>query len=81
MKKLISILLVTVMLFAVMAPAASAVNAYEYLPTIYLRGNGEALYYPDGTRLVASFEDLDLTSEDSSINKDKIVETVVNILK
>ena len=81
MKKLISILLVTVMLFAVMAPMASAVNAYEYLPTIYIRGNGEALYYPDGTRLVASFDDLDLGGEGSGINKDKIVETAVNILK
>ena len=81
MKKLISILLVTVMLFAVMAPMASAVNAYEYLPTIYIRGNGEALYYPDGTRLVASFEDLDLGGEGSGIDKDKIVETAVNILK
>ena len=70
MKKLISILLVTVMLFAVMAPAVSAVNAYEYLPTIYIRGNGEALYYPDGTRLVASFDDLDLTSEENGIRSD-----------
>lgn len=81
MKKLISILLVTVMLFAVMAPMASAVNAYDYLPTIYIRGNGEALYYPDGTRLVASFDDLSLGGEEGGIDKDTIVETAVNILK
>ncbi|MBR2079873.1 MAG: hypothetical protein IJ962_06590 [Clostridia bacterium] len=81
MKKLISILLVTVMLFAVMAPAVSAVNAYEYLPTIYIRGNGEELYYPDGTRLVASFDDLSLGGEEGGIDKDTIVETAVNILK
>ncbi len=81
MKKIISILLVTVMLFAVMAPMASAANAYEYLPTIYIRGNGEPLYYPDGTRLVASFEDLSFGGDESGIDTDVIVETAVNILK
>lgn len=80
MKKIISILLVTVMLFVVMAPMASAVNAYEYLPTIYIRGNGETLYYPDGTVLVADLESLSLGGEDG-IDKDTIVETAVNILK
>ena len=81
MKKMLSILLVTVMLFAVMAPMSSAVNSYEYLPTIYIRGNGEELYYPDGTRLVASFDDLSLGGEEGGIDKDTIVETAVNILK
>ena len=82
MKKLISLLLVTLMLFAVMAPAASAVNAYEYLPTIYIRGNGETLYYPDGTVLVADLESLSFgDGEDGGLDKDTIVETAVNILK
>ena len=82
MKKLISILLVTVMLFAVMAPMASAVNAYDYLPTIYIRGSGETLYYPDGTVLAADLESLSLgDGGEGGIDKDTIVETAVNILK
>lgn len=80
MKKLIAIFL-TVILISLSLPVATAVNDYEYLPTIYIRGNGEALYYPDGTRLVASFEDLSFGTGDSGIDKDVIVETVVNILK
>ena len=79
MKKLISLLLVTLMLFAVMAPAASAAN--ERTPIVYIRGNGDGLYYPDGTLCVAQFEDLSLDGEDSSFTKDKIIETAVNILK
>ncbi len=79
MKKLISLLLVTLMLFAVMAPMASAAN--ERTPIVYIRGNGDGLYYPDGTLCVAQFEDLSLDGEDNSFTKDKIVETTVNILK
>ena len=79
MKKLISLLLVTVMLFAVMAPMASAAN--ERTPIVYIRGNGDGIFYPDGTLCVAQFEELSLGGDDSSVNKDKIVETVVNILK
>ena len=78
MKKIISILLVTVMLFAVMAPMASAAN--ERTPIVYIRGNGDGLYYPDGTLCVAQFEDLSLGGDDG-IDKDVIVETAVNILK
>ncbi len=81
MKKLISVILAAIMLFAVTAPAASAVNTYEYLPTVYIRGNGEELCYPDGTPLVADLKDLSLGGEDSGIDKDVIVETAVNILK
>lgn len=80
MKKLISLTLVLVMLFAVLAPVASAGN-YEYLPIIYIRGNGEEIYYPDGTLCVTKFEDMDFSSEGSGIDKDTIVETAVNILK
>ena len=78
MKKIISILLVAIMLFAVMAPMASAAN--ERTPVVYIRGNGDGLYYPDGTLCVAQLEDLSLGGDDG-INKDKIVETAVNILK
>ena len=66
------------MLFAVMAPMATAVN--ERTPVVYIRGNGDGLYYPDDTLCVAQLEDLSLGG-DGSINKDKIVETAVNILK
>ena len=85
MKKIISLFLVTIMLFAVMAPVASAAADYgfERLPIVYIRGNGEDLYEDDGTGafVAAEFNDLGLGSEDSSINKDVIVETAVNILK
>ncbi len=78
MKKLISLVLATVMLFAVTVPMASAVN--ERTPVVYIRGNGDGIYYPDGTLCVAQLEDLDL-SDDNGFDKETIVETVVNILK
>lgn len=77
-KKIISIFLVTVMLFAVMAPAVSAAN--ERVPIVYIRGNGDGLFYEDGTLCVAQFEDLALGGE-GGIDKDVIVETAVNILE
>ena len=84
MKKLISTALVLIMLFAVMTPVAMAGN-YEYLPIIYIRGNGDGVYYPDGTRCVAAFEDLAMVfggdEENEGISTDTIVETAVNILK
>ena len=80
MKKLISLLLVTVMLFAVMAPMATVSAANERTPIVYIRGNGDGLYYPDGTLCVAQFEDLSLGGE-GGFDKDTIVETAVNILK
>lgn len=83
MKKLISVLLATVMLFAVMAPMASANDGLEKTPVIYIRGNGEALYNDDGTPLKATLEDISLggDGEGEGISKDVIVETAVNILK
>ena len=83
MKKLISLTLVLIMLFAVMAPASSVLAADERTPIVYIRGNGDGLFYPDGTLCVAQFEDLSLggDGEDDGIDKDTIVETVVNILK
>ena len=83
MKKLISLTLVLIMLFAVMAPASSVLAADERTPIVYIRGNGDGLFYPDGTLCVAQFEALSLggDGEDDGIDKDTIVETVVNILK
>jgi hypothetical protein len=82
MKKIISLFLAVTMLFAVMAPAVSVSAANERTPIVYIRGNGDGLYYPDGTLCVAQFEDLSLggDGEDDGIDKDTIVETVVNIL-
>ena len=81
MKKLISLTLVLVMLFAVMAPVATVSAANERKPIVYIRGNGDGLYYEDGTLCVAQFEDLSLGGDDDGIDKDTIIETVVNILK
>ena len=80
MKKFVSLFLVTVMLFSLAVPMASAGN-YEKLPIIYIRGNGEDIVYPDGSLVPARMEDISLGGEDSAINKDVIVETAVNILK
>lgn len=78
------------MLFAVMAPAASAVETATFqsgkTPIIYIRGNGEQIYAADGvTPITATFEDLGLEGDSSEgdvgLDKDTIVETAVNILK
>ena len=80
MKKLVSLLLVTVLLFAVMAPVATVSAANERTPVVYIRGNGDGLYYPDGTLCVTQLEEISLGGDDG-VDKDTIVETVVNILK
>ena len=80
MKKFISSLLVVIMLFAVMAPMASVSAADERTPIVYIRGNGDGIFYPDGTLCIAQFEELSFGSEDG-ISKDTIVETVLNILE
>ena len=79
MKKIISVILVTVMLFAVMAPAVTAAD--ERVPVIYIRGNGEAIYDKDGNKIAVELSDLSLGGEEGGIDKDVIVETAVNILK
>lgn len=80
MKKLLSLILVTVMLFAVTAPVSSAADGYEKLPVIYIRGNGETIYNADGEVI----EDFDLASlggeGEDAVTRDKIVETCANIL-
>ena len=83
MKKLLSLLLVTVMLCVVMAPMATVSAANERTPIVYIRGNGDGLYYPDGTLLVTQFEELSLggDGEEGGIDKETIIETTVNILK
>ena len=80
MKKLASVFLVFVMLFSVMIPVVYAVESEDRIPIIYVRGNGEDICYPDGTKVVARLEDLSLGG-DNSFDTDVIIETAVNILK
>lgn len=80
MKKIMSVILVVLMLFTVMAPAVSAAGD-EYLPVIYIRGNGEPLYTADGEILPTEIGDINLSGDDGDIDQDLIVETAVNILK
>lgn len=75
MKKIISLILVFAML---MSFSAVAFAADERTPIIYIRGNGETIYNPDGTVVPAKLEDFSL--EGDGIDKDVIVETCVNIL-
>ena len=80
MKKILSIILTITMLMAVAMPMMSAAAANERTPIVYIRGNGDGLYYPDGTLCKAQFVDLELGGE-GGFDKDTIVETTVNILK
>ena len=80
MKKVISILLTVTLLMCVAMPVMSASAANERTPVVYIRGNGDGLFYPDNTLLVTQFEELELSGEDG-IDKDTIIETAVNILK
>ena len=78
MKKIISTVLFLVMLFTVVAPTAFAIDSSERLPIIYVRGNGEVISYPDGSKVVARLEDLSL---EEGFDKEVVIETAVNILK
>ncbi len=78
MKKIISVLLAVMMLFAVMAPCVSAVSAKGNVPVIYIRGNGEAIYGPDGNKVPATFDALQLDGE-GGLDKDALVDALVNI--
>ncbi len=80
MKKIISVLLAVMMIFTVMAPCASAVSSKGKIPVIYIRGNGEAILGPDGNKVPATFDDLNLGGDDG-LDKDSLVEACVNIIK
>lgn len=85
MKKIISVLLTVIMLFAVMAPAASAADAKvrDLTPIVYIRGNGEPLYDENGDEIPVEFADLfdeNIVSEEEGITKDKLIESCANIL-
>ncbi len=81
MKKLISLILVTLMLFSVMAPlvSVSAEGNEEATPIIYVRGNGNRLYNDKGEMIATDFGHVNL-GDDGEETKSKIVETASNIL-
>lgn len=79
MRKILSVILVVTMLFALMAPCASATVGYEAVPIIYIRGNGENIYDENGNKLAAKFDDFSGDGEDG-ISKDDIVDACVNVL-
>lgn len=85
MKKIISVLLTVIMLFAVMAPAVSAagVKYRDLTPIVYIRGNGEAIYDSEGNKVPVEIGDLfneEIVPEEESITKDELIEASVNIL-
>lgn len=74
MKKILSVFLAVLMVVSAV-PFATA-SAAERYPIIYIRGNGEPIYRPDGTRVATEIGDLEL----GGVDKDTIVDTCVNIL-
>lgn len=85
MKKILSLILVLTMLFAVMAPCAFATDAKvkDELPMIFIRGNGEDLYDENGKIIPGEIGDLfneNIVPKDEGISKDKLIESCVNIL-
>ena len=83
MKKLISLTLVIVMLFAVMAPVATVFAQEAEIssptPIIYVRGNGNRLYNANGDLIASDFGHISL-GEDGEDTKETIIETASNIL-
>ena len=79
MKKIISVFLSLLLVFAVTAPAASAIDS-ENLPIIYIRGNGETIYDGDGNPLGLGISDLFSDVSDGNFDMDTVVETCANIM-
>ncbi len=80
MKKVISVLVSLVMIFAVMSPVCSVVAATEEaIPIIYIRGNGQEIYNADGQEVICDIGDLKLDG-DGEDTEGKIIEAAVNIL-
>ncbi len=85
MKKLLSILLSVIMIITLIVPTMGVLadeHTYEKYPIIYIRGNGNAIYTPDGKKVATGFDIFTDESEDGedAISKDDIIETAINIL-
>ena len=83
MKKLISLTLALVMLFAVMMPMATVfaeeADTSDLTPIIYVRGNGNQLYNDKGQLIASDFGHISL-GDDEEATKETIIETASNIL-
>ncbi len=79
MKKAISLFLSLLLIFAVMTPAAFAVDE-ENLPIIYIRGNGETIYDGDGKPLGLGISDLFSNVSNGDYDMETVVETCANIM-
>ena len=77
MKKILSLVLALIMLMTVAMPAVYAAN--ESTPIIYLRGNGESIHFENGTGAKVPAE-IDEALGEAGVDKDAIIEEVVNIL-
>lgn len=80
MKKIISLVLTLVMLMTIAVPTAFAAdtNTDELTPIIFLRGNGEPMYYEDGT--LAPIDFADVLADPSIYDVKGMIGEVVNII-
>ncbi len=79
MKKVVSVFLSVLLVFSMIAPAASATSE-ENLPIIYIRGNGETIYDGDGNTLSLGIADLFSNVANGDFDKQTVVETCANIM-
>lgn len=80
MKRLISIILTLIMMFTVVMPAVFAADAAdESTPIIYLRGNGEPIYF-DGGYGDRVKTDIDQVLGSVEVDKEGLIKEVVNII-
>lgn len=81
MKKIISLILTFVMAFAIAMPAfALEGETAESTPIIYLRGNGEGIYYENGAGEKALIDLPDVLGDSSIYDTEGMVKEIVNIL-
>ena len=82
MKKVLSTVLAFVMVFPLMIPITATANdgAYEKLPMIYIRGNGWHLFDENGKEVKTGFDVFGADDEESTLTKETIIETAINIL-
>ena len=84
MKKTLSLLLSLILIFTIAMPMAYAVDEKPFeeglTPIIYLRGNGESMYYEDGAGEKAPIDFSDVLADPSIYDVKGMAAEVVNIL-